>query len=412
MLDVFKRHKKALLPILILLIGVAVFALLKATKPEPPVRPVSERSWPVHVQTVAFADHTPVVTAFGEIHAGLDGDLRPRVGGTVLSVHPDLGEGLAVQEGTTLVVIDDFDYQASLRERQADHSEAEARLQELELSLQSEEKLLPVDRQQVNIAAREVERQNKLLKRKTVSRKSYDDALSTLNGRKQNVLIRQQNIAKLNSQIAQAQSALIRAVSGLEKAQRNLDDTQLKAPFDGFITDTNVTAGKQVATNDKIATLVALGRMEVLFHLPERKYAHLTRHGPLIGKPVTFTVQGTTVKAEIVRTDGRIDAQTGGRKVFAALAPQDLTTPLRPGLFVEVQLEDQLYQNVVSLPKSALHDNQFIYVVKDGRLEKRDVEMTATHGDQVLISKGLNRDEKVCLTRFAEMGSGIQVVVK
>ena len=52
-----------------------------------------------------------------------------------------------------------------------------------------------MDVEQVSLSKHEVDRQAKLLKRKAVSRKTYDDALSALNERKQKTLVREQSIA-------------------------------------------------------------------------------------------------------------------------------------------------------------------------------------------------------------------------
>jgi RND family efflux transporter MFP subunit len=410
------RYKKVIFPITAILLGISVFAILKATKPQTPLMEVEERYWPVAVKTVHFTDTRPLLTSFGEIRAGREAELRPQVSGRVLDVHPDLGDGAPVRAGDVLVRIDDFDYLANKQERLADLNEAEARLNELNIMLDGEEKLLPVDKKQVDLAARELERQRQLLKRSAVSKKAYDDAQLDLNTRKQNVLVREQTIARFRSQIIQAQSALEKAKTALSRAQRDLEDTVLKAPFDGFLTQTDVTQGKQVSTSDRLARLISLDRLEVGFHLSEAAYARLTRHTPLQGRPVQVDLQRGAhtqeFKGKIVRIDARVDAATGGRNIFAALSDLTLETDLRPGLFVKVRVPDKTYKTIVSLPVQAVHDNSYVYVVKNSRLQKRNIEIAAQDGKQVLIAHGLKTGEQVCITRFAEMGAGVKVLVK
>ena len=92
------------------------------------------------------------------------------------------------------------------------------------------------------------------------------------------------------------------------------------------------------------------------------------------GRDVTIFVRRgsdqTEYSGKIIRIDARVDAATGGRQVFAALSGLTLKTDLRPGVFVEVSIPDELYKNVVVLPSTALHDNSYVYVVVDGRLQK------------------------------------------
>lgn len=412
----WQRYKKAILPVLILLAGIAIFAVLKATKPQTPLQDVAERSWPVAVQTVAPDDIRPLVRSYGEIRAGREAELRAQVSGAVVSVHDELGDGASVRAGEILVEIDDFDYVATRKERQADLQEAEARLVELQTMLAGEEKLLPVDKKQVALAARELERQRKLLKRAAVSKKAFDDAQLNLNTRRQNVLVREQSIARFQSQIVQAQSALERAKTALSKAERDVEDTKLKAPFEGFLTETDVTEGKQVSTSDRLGRLISLQRLEVSFHISEAAYARLTQADPLRGRKVDVRLRRgereERFSGQITRIDARVDAATGGRNVFATLSGLTLDTDLRPGVFVEVFVPDQTYQNVISLPKEALHDGGFVYVVKEGRLDKRKVTIAVKDGERVLIAEGLNPGEQVCITRFAEMGTGVKVSVK
>jgi RND family efflux transporter MFP subunit len=405
-----------LIPLGIVIVAIAIFAILKATKPIPPVKEVVERTWPVAVQSVHFEDVRPMVNAFGEIRAGREAELRAQVSGSVISVHEDLGDGASVHMGDILVTIDDFDYVATLDERQADLAEAEAKLNELESVLVGEEKLLPGDKRQVGISEREVERQRKLVKRGAVSRKSYDDALTGLNDRKQSVLVREQAITRMKTQIIQAQSSVQKAKTALSKAARDVEDTKLKAPFDGFLSNTDVTEGKQVSTSDRLGRLISLERLEVSFHVSEADYARLTRVNDLTGRSVKVMVrrgsEDAEYKGKINRIDARVDAATGGRKVFATLSGLTLKTDLRPGVFVQVSVPDEIYQGIVSVPYQAVHDNEAVYVVVEGRLVRRKVMIAARNGDQILISNGLEEGENICITRFAEMGEGIKVIVK
>jgi len=415
-MKVWSRYRKFLIPVCVVIAAVLVFAILKATKPVSPLTEVEERFWPVAHQTVAFSDISPFVNAYGEVRAGREAELRAQVSGTVISVHNDFADGASVRRGDVLVTIDDFDYTAILNERRADLAEAEAKLAEFNAVLAGEEKLLPGDRKQANLATREVVRQQKLLKSSAGRRKTYDDALTALNDRKQNILMREQAIARLQSQIIQSQSALNRAHIALEMAQRDVQDTELKAPFDGFLSDADVAAGKQVSTNDRLAQLIALDHLEIRFHLSEAAYARLIRKDDLIGRKIKVrTAQGsgqTSFDAEIIRIDARVDAATGGRKVFASLSGLTLSTNLRPGVFVEVTVPDQLYKSVVSTLAQSVHEGNFVYVIVDGRLKKRRVTIAAIDGEEIIISEGLQAGDKICTTRFPEMGEGIKVVLR
>jgi membrane fusion protein, multidrug efflux system len=415
-MEIWSRYQKFLIPVFVLVAAVLVFAALKATKPQTPLTEVEERFWPVAHQSVVLSDVRPWLRSFGEVRAGREAELRPQVSGIVVSVHNDFADGASVRTGEVLVSIDDFDYRAGLNEQKADLNEAEAKLAELNAVLLGEESLLPGDNKQKDLAISEVGRQQQLLKSSAGRRKTYDDALSALNDRKQSILMREQAIAKLRTQVIQAQSAVDRAHIAVEKAMRDMEDTQLKAPFDGFLSDTAVAAGKQVSTSDRLAQLISLERLEIRFHLSEADFTRLTKSGDLIGRVIKVMVgqasQKSEFEAKVVRIDARVDAATGGRKIFATLSGLTLDTNLRPGVFVEVLVPDKLYQNVVTVPAQTVHDDQYVYVIAEGRLKKRDVTIGVKEGDQVLITSGLQVGDEICLTRFPEMGEGIKVVMR
>lgn len=409
----WETHKKKILPGLILLIGIAGFALLKLTKPMVEPVEVAEKTWPVAVQKIDFIDHRPIVESFGEIRAGSEGELRTRVAGSIVEIAPGLGDGAQVIEGEQLIVIDDFDYKIRLLEREADRDEAAAHLAELERDLDIERERLPLDEQQVELAKREVSRQQKLLKSSAGRRKTYDDALSGLTERQNQLLQRQQIIARLETQIIQAASALDRRDALISSARRDLQDTRITAPFSGFLGALEVGIGQEVGASEKIADLISLDRLEVGFHVSENDFARLSSGQTLMGREIEISLrQGRRHRnfpATITRIKANVAADSAGRTVFAALSALSLDTNLRPGLFVQVHIPEKTYRSVVKLPVQAVHNDQFVYRVEDGRLRRTDVEIIDRFGDYYLISKGFKGGELVSLTRFAEMGDGIKV---
>ena len=59
-----------------------------------------------------------------------------------------------------------------------------------------------------------------------------------------------------------------------------------------------------------------------------------------------------------------------------------------------------VYKDVVKIPRAALHAGN-VYVVKDGKLEVRKVEVAGTGRDYVLVSKGLNDGDQVIVSPVA-----------
>ena len=85
--------------------------------------------------------------------------------------------------------------------------------------------------------------------------------------------------------------------------------------------------------------------------------------------------------------------------------------PLRPGAFIEVEMLDRLYEDVVELPASALFDKSTVYVIESNRLRAEAVDLVATSGDQVLIATDIAEGVMVLTSRLAEVRPGLKVEV-
>jgi multidrug efflux pump subunit AcrA (membrane-fusion protein) len=132
----------------------------------------------------------------------------------------------------------------------------------------------------------------------------------------------------------------------------------------------------------------------------------------------TFAGERYEWKGRIVRTEGEIDPTT--RMVHAVVevkdpyAPGDDPTrpPLKAGMFVEAEIEGNVVENVVALPRAALRPQGIVWLVDgDQRLRYREVEVLRTTETEVLVEGGLAEGELVCLSPLDAATDGMKVRV-
>ncbi|MFQ5955211.1 MAG: efflux RND transporter periplasmic adaptor subunit, partial [Kiloniellales bacterium] len=156
-------------------------------------------------------------------------------------------------------------------------------------------------------------------------------------------------------------------------------------------------------------------RLEARFHLSHAKFARLRRGGDFIGRKarIVWRVhrEVLTYEALIDRIDGRIDPASGGVDLFARIQNSGLHVPLRPGAFVEVEIEGIPYHDVIGLPETALYEGDTVWVVEDGRLVPRTVEVAVRDGVRVYVRAHIPDGSKVVTTRFPEIGRGVKVEI-
>ena len=397
--------------------ALAVAGYLQATKPELAPEAPAERVWLISTAEAAIADRQPELLAYGEIVAQRDVEMRALFAGQIVAVGENFVDGGWVREGDLLVQIDPFEFDSSVAAWQAQVMEAKARLTEIEAQLDAEASNLTYDRDQLEIASRELQRRHALAKDSVISEKALDDARLARNERARTVALDESNVQMMRATAERQQAVIAQAEVGLKRAWRDLRNTRLLAPFDGYLTETGAAIGKSLPVNGQVARLIDFNQLEAKFHLSNDEFGRLVNAPEGLVKRsarVVWRVGAETFRygAEIARVGAEIDAASGGVQVYARIDMTDAQTSLRPGAFVEVFLRDRLYRQVARLPESALHEDERVYVVVDGRLQARLVEFVARSGNDILVQGELAHGETVVTTRFPGIGPGVKVAAR
>ena len=411
------RFLKIALPLLTLVCAVLAVGYLRATKPEIERTGFEERARPVAAATVEILDVQPSISAYGEVVAQRDVELRALVAGAVVAVGENFVNGGTVRAGDLLVAIDPFEYRAAVTEAEAALAEARAQLAETGAELGAEESGLAEDRTQLALAEREVARREALLAKGTAAQKTVDDALVRRSERARAVSATERRVAGLRARIARQEAVIARSTVALERAERDLENTRLTAPFDGYLTGVSAALGKRLGVNDRVVRLLDQARLDIRIHLSDGDYGRLVSSAAgLRGRPVAVTwragERSFPFRAVIQRADGEVDAASGGVRVYARIEDAGARVPLRPGAFVEVLIPDRVYRAAARLPETALVGGDTVYAVVDGRLEPRPVALLARVGNDVVVSGGIADGERIATTRFPEIGPGVKVQVR
>ncbi len=405
---------KLLLPVILIAVSLVGASYLRATKPAVDPSPEVERVWTVRATAVDHQDHQPTLRLYGELVAGRDVTIRPDVAGKVIEASSKLFDGGRFEQGETILKIDPFDYRAAIDELKAQQREAKARQAELVANKAMEEMTLELDQEQLALVGRDVERYQRLSDNRTASEKAFDEAKIALSQQTGTVQQRRQSVIMLNARMDQQEAVIARLDVALRRAERDLQKTEIKAPFSGFITDVDAQIGKQLSKSDSIARLIDDRKLEISFQLADADFGRLWQNG-LIGREITGRWRlGKTafdLTGEVARVVATIDSRSGGVTVYAGITSDLSGIPLRPGAFIEVEMQDKLYENVVALPASALFAGDTVYVVEDDRLRPETVALVATDGGDILIDADLADGVPIVTSRLAGIAPGLKVKV-
>jgi len=217
--------------------------------------------------------------------------------------------------------------------------------------------------------------------------------------------------------------------ANLETAKRNLERTELRAPYAGRVREKMVDVGRYVSTGTTIATVYAVDIAEVRLPLPDEELAYLDlpldyrgvqrpNAGPRVTLRGSFAGQVFEWQGRIVRTEGEIDPAT--RMVHVVAEVQDPygrgadpnRPPLAVGMYVEAEIEGRLVEGIAELPRAALRGrDQVIVVDAEDKVRFRTVDLLRSTSTSILVRGGLEPGERVCLSPIETATDGMDVRV-
>ncbi|MCD4811964.1 efflux RND transporter periplasmic adaptor subunit [bacterium] len=347
---------------------------LKPTSPVPVVRTIRVKAGPQSI--IVRAEGT--VRPLRQIH------LVPQVDGKVVYVSSALVNGGEFKTGDTLLRIDPTDYQLAVALAKAKVKDAES--------------LCKLTQEEADAAQEEwrihYESENK--------RNCEPPPL----------------VAK-EPQLEAARARLEAEQAQLKKALLNLERTELKAPFNGRISEENIDTGQHVLLGQSLAILYSIEAAEIVLPIDDKKlfWFHVPGFMPgnSPGSPavVRACIAGRkrTWPAVVVRSEGQMDEQTRLINVVVRVEkPYATKPPLVAGLFVSVDIKGHILPNAAIIPESALHSGDVVWVIdKDNRIVFRKVDIAQLQGDSVIVRSGLKDGENVVTTLLRAVTDGMAV---
>lgn len=408
------KTKRFIIPLVLLAVGAAGFAMLMATKPKSQAAPRQETTWTVSVQQAELADVRPTLTLYGHIETPRRSRLKAAIEATVSEVL--VKEGERVDADQALVILDDRETSALLIQREADVRDAEAAVASEQSRYDNDRLALARERELYTLAQAELKRVQDLLRRNLGSESQRDTAQQNLVRQRLAVENREQSIADHANRSAQVAARLERARAQRDIAVLNHQRSRISAPFSGRIAKVTVSPGDRAKPGDTLLEIYDTVALEARAQLPD-SYLGEVRRALNEGEPLPATsfVDGSTVTMRLDRLAGEVAKGSGG--VDALFQLQNGGDWLAVGRFVTLRLTLPPQSNAVALPREAVYGRNRIYRVIEGRLVPLDVQRLGNRIDengteQVLVtSPQLKSGDLILTTQLPNAVEGLRVQV-
>ncbi len=344
-----------------------------------------------------------LLDASGYVVARRQATVAAKITGKVTEVL--IEEGRHVKAGDVIGRLDDTNIRAGYDQAMAQLHYAEATLAQVKVQLGN--------------AERNYKRVQGLVAEHYVSESDLDTART--------------NYDNLTAQLATSQSNVKVSQEGVQVAQRNLDDTVVRAPFDGVVTTKDAQPGEMVSpisagggfTRTGMGTIVDMDSLEVEVDVNESFINRVHSDQPatvrlnaytdweipayVIAVIPTADRSKATVKVRVgfKLKDPRILPEMGARVAFLSEAAPETAgaPPPKPGVLVPPEAVQS------SGPSSG--DAGIVYVIRgEDTVERRAVRLGARGSDGQTVLSGLSAGERVAIGDFARLADGAKIKIQ
>ncbi len=381
---------KAIPPLVVLGGATLIYWGLVANKSEPVKRKPPKQEIAVDVLPLKRTDFPVQIPTRGTVRARTSSTLIPEVPGRIVSISPKFRSGGFFEEGDVLLTIDKQDYETAVTVAAGVLAEATAALEE-----------------------EKAKSEQALENWKTLGRKGKPSAL-----------------ALREPQLAEARARVAAATAQQTKAKRDLERTEIKAPYRGRVLEQSVDVGQYVTTGTVLAGIYAVDYAEIrlpvssaqagFVDLPEQfrgdSDAEVAKlYHPKVLLSASYGGKDVTWEGEIVRTEGAVDDRS--RLIFVVAQVDDPyarrnegAPPLKVGMFVEAEIEGHLLKDVYVIPRKAVRQgNMIVTVDSENKLQRHLVDVIWNDADSVITRTAIPDDERLCITPLAFAPSGTEV---
>ena len=339
----------------------------------------------IFVETVAKSRVTETAPVIGRFVALQHGAVAARVRGTVAEVFVDVGTRVKAQDVLAKLDVRRLDTAKSINV---------ARLKEAAGSLRAA-------RAQLKLIGDELRRNKKLRGSAAFSSARLTD--------------KRNEYTKFESEVAEKEAAVSSARANLRMAEIDLDYANIRAPYDGVVAERNVSLGNFVRVGDAVVTLVNDSDLEVEVNIPQSRLK-----GIVPGTKVTIRFGNGLLSEAVVRAivpEEDPSTRTRSVRLVPNINNRSTNWSLAANQSVTIDVPIAQSKDMTTVHKDAIIVNgqsYFVYVIKDGKAWRRNINLGQAVADRYVIISGL-KDGEIVATRGNEKlkpGKKIKIVEK
>jgi len=357
---------------------------------------------PIKVEQVRQEAVRRAVEVVGTLAAVDQVTISSETEGKVSRILADLGD--RVTAGQTLVQLDHEKQQYNYDQQKAALARALAQYGAVDPQhLPEIEKTPDVQKARAEMvqAQQSYDRAEELQRRQLVPKQALDDADAALQAKRASYESSLQNAKNLRASIQASEASM-------KLADRQFRDTDIRAPFDGYVERRLVNLGELVKAQMAVMAVVRIDPLKVIAEIPE-KMAPWIKDGQAMELHVD-AYPGQAFVGKVSRISPAVNSATRAFP-FEALVP-NTDARLKPGTFARVHIDSGMIDDVVTLSYGALQYRYGVnraFVVDGDTLAVRELKVGDRLGERIEVVSGVKAGERVAVTDVDKLADGMKV---
>ena len=353
---------KIILPLLFIAAGAAGWSYFKSKKPEIKRKPPQQQIIAVKTIVMEPGNYPTWIHAMGTVMPEKQIILQSRIAGEVISVSKKLVQGSVMKKGEMLLKLDDSDYKIEIQKARSALDKALA-----SLALEKGSQLIALE------------------ELKLINMASSSEVKAT-------------DLALRKPQLVQANAEVARTMADFDKAMLNLSRTKIYLPFNALILEKHVDIGSLVTAQGMLATIVDVDTYKIEALVPQDRLAALLDMNQIFNTDaiINSNYSNQTWQGKVVRTTGKVNSKSRmAGVIILVLDPLSLKNEKnRQQLLlddhVKIKIRGPVLENVFSLPRSVVRDENRVWVYNSGKLEIKKIEPLWKDQRVVYVKGGIN----------------------
>ncbi len=361
------------IPTAIVLAGFGLMILLLSLREDAPKRTPEPKPRNVAARVVSLGPVEARIVAFGRVISAQPVQLISEVTGTIEEGELAFRPGLLFARGDTLVRIDDRQASYRLNSTKADLLTALARvLPEIKVDFPREYQVW----------------------------RDYFDAV-----RFDRTLPELPQAVDDKIRLFLARHGVYKLYFAVREQEITLSKHYFTAPFDGSILSTALSPGATARSGSALGLIVNLERLEVDIPVPTTDIEWIDRSRTV--KLTSSEIPGEW-SGSISRAGSAIDAQTQTAHVYVDLPGREAA--LLEGSFLRADLPGVAIDRAIRVPRQAVYDDEYVYLVVDGRFEYRAVRIARRETESVIVTAGLKPGDTLVTELLQGVAPGMPAI--